>query len=90
MSQQRAVQLTADLTQRRADLIRIFGEKKYAEYTAVARPMIEKAMRVAADSNPLNAAILVCRKIKEDNLGEDVSTAQQFVLAAAADMAEER
>lgn len=90
MSLLRAAKLTADLAQRRADLIRLFGEPKYLEHVRAAKDRINEAMAVREDTNVFSAAIAVCNAMKEANPGRDVSTAQQFVLAAAADIAENR
>lgn len=88
MSLARAVTLSADLMQRRADLIRLFGEARYQERTELAKERIKEVMAQQHAPNPLSAAVAYCRHLAAKHPGEDVSTTQQFVLCAAADLAE--
>ncbi|BBN90532.1 hypothetical protein [Azospira sp. I09] len=88
MSLERAVTLSADLVQRRADLIRLFGEARYQERTSLAKERIKEVMALQKGDNPISAAITYCKHLAVQHPGEDVSTTQQFVLAAAADLAE--
>lgn len=88
MSPDRAVTLSADLLQRRADLIRLFGDARYQERTALAKDRIREVMTLQKTDNPISAAIAYCKHLAAQHPGEDVSTTQQFVLAAAADLAE--
>ena len=87
MSLERAVTLSADLVQRRADLIRLFGEARYQERTSLAKDRIREVMSLQKSDNPISA-ITYCKHLAAQHPGEDVSTTQQFVLAAAADLAE--
>lgn len=88
MSLESAITLSADLLQRRADLIRLFGEARYQERTALAKERIREVMSLQKRDNPICAAIAYCKHLAAQHPGEDVSTTQQFVLAAAADLAE--
>ncbi len=88
MSLERAVTLTADLVQRRTDLIRLFGEARYQERTELAKERIKEVMAQQHAPNPLSAAVAYCRYLAAKHPGEDISTTQQFVLCAAADLAE--
>lgn len=88
MSLASAVTLSADLLQRRSDLIRLFGEARYQERTALAKDRIREVMDLQKSDNPISAAIAYCKHLAAQHPGEDVSTTQQFVLAAAADLAE--
>lgn len=88
MSVARAVTLAADLQQRRTDLIRLFGEDRYQERTSLAKDRIREMMLASSDDNPVSAAIAFCKHLAAQHPGEDVSTTQQFVLCAAADLAE--
>ncbi len=90
MSLERAMTLSVDLVQRRADLIRLFGETRYQERTALAKERIKEVMAQQNASNPLSAAVVYCRLLAAKHPGEDVSTTQQFVLCAAADLAEDK
>lgn len=86
----RAIELTFQLAERRDQLIRLFGEDCYQERTGVARERIREVMLEQKTDNAIMAAISYCNFLTDLHPGEDVSTAQQFVLCAAADMAEER
>ena len=88
MSVDRAFSLAADLIQRRNDLIRLFGEDRYHERTGLAKERIREVMAHQNAANPLSAAIAYCRHLAAKHPGEDVTTTQQFVLCAAADLAE--
>ncbi len=83
----RAAILTAQLEERRDQVLRLFGESKYLEQTGLAKERIRECMAAQGTDNPLNAAISYCNSLAAHNPGKDVSTAQQFVLCAAADMA---
>lgn len=78
------------LGQRRKDLIRLFGEEAYLEHTRHAKERISEAMDAHHDLNAISAALTVCRALRVSHPGQDVSTAEQFLLAAAADMVEGR
>lgn len=86
----RAAALTTQLCERRTDLIRLFGEATYQERTALAKARIREVMTLRHDDNALSAAIAFCKDLAARHPGADVSTAQQFVLCAAADLAEGR
>ncbi len=88
MSIDRAVSLSADLIQRRNDVLRLFGEKTYLERTTLAKDRIREVMAFRNDDNPVSAAIAYCKHLASQHPGEDVTTTQQFVLCAAADLAE--
>lgn len=88
MSLTQAITLSADLIQRRQDLLRLFGEARYQERTALAKERIREVMALQKGGNPISAAIAYCKHLAAQHPGEDVSTTQQFVLAAAADLAE--
>ncbi|TXT28224.1 MAG: hypothetical protein FD131_3357 [Rhodocyclaceae bacterium] len=88
MSLTQAITLSADLIQRRQDLLRLFGEARYQERTALAKERIREVMALQKEGNPISAAIAYCKHLAAQHPGEDVSTTQQFVLAAAADLAE--
>lgn len=78
------------LGQRRKDLIRLFGDDAYLEHTRHAKAQIGEAMDAHRDLNPISAALTVCRALRVAHPGQDVSTAEQFLLAAAADLVEGR
>lgn len=88
MSLEGAVTLSADLVQRRTDLIRLFGDERYQERTALAKERIKEVMAHQNAPSPLSAAVAYCRHLAPKHPGEDVSTTHQFVLCAAADLAE--
>lgn len=90
MSLIRAATLTADLVERRAQVLRLFGEATYLERTAQAKERIKEVMALRKDDNVISAAIAFCKDMAANHPGEDVSTAQQFVLCAAADLVEGR
>ena len=86
----RAATLTAELAERRAQLLRLFGEAIYLERTTMAKERIRETMQILKIDNAISAAITYCKSMAAQHPGEDVSTIQQFVLCAAADMAEGR
>jgi hypothetical protein len=88
MSLERALTLSADLVERRADLIRLFGDARYLERTTLAKERIREVMALQKGDNPISAAIAYCKHLAAQHPSEDVSTTQQFVLCAAADLAE--
>lgn len=88
MNVARAISLSSDLLKRRNDLIRLFGEPRYQERTSLAKDRIREVMAARNEDNPISAAIAYCKHLAALHPGEDVSTTQQFVLAAAADLAE--
>ena len=53
----RAARLTNELTERRADLIRLFGEAAYLERATLAKERIREVMVLNHDDNALSAAI---------------------------------
>lgn len=63
MGLERAVTLSADLMQRRADLIRLFGDERYRERTALAKERIKEVMAQQNAPNPLSAAVAYCRHL---------------------------
>lgn len=75
--------LAARLSERRNDLKRLFGEARYQE-------RVKEAMASLQTDNPLQAAIRHCRQLAIAHPGEDVTTAQQFILCAACDLTEGR
>lgn len=83
-----AAELTSSLLQRRVDLIRLFGEARYLERVTLAKARIAEVMAMRNDDNPISAAIAYCKHLASLHPGEDVSTTQQFVLCAAAELAE--
>lgn len=54
----------------------------------MAKERIKEVMAQQNAPNPLSAAVAYCRHLAAKHPGEDVSTTQQFVLCAAADLAE--
>lgn len=86
----RAAQLSAQLAERRVQLLRLFGEARYLERTTLAKERIREAMAELKTDNPINAAIAYCKSLAAQHPGEDVTTTNQFVLCAAADMADGR
>ena len=86
----RAATLTKQLCDRRVELVRLFGEATYEERTTLAKARIREVMALRHDDNALSAAIAFCKDLAARHPGADVSTAQQFVLCAAADLAEGR
>jgi len=86
----RAAELTAQLAERRAQLLRIFGEERYLKQTTLAKERIREVMAIQKSDNVISAAISYSKSMAAQHPGKDVSTLQQFVLCAAADMAEGR
>ena len=86
----RAARLTNELTERRADLIRLFGETAYLERATLAKERRREVMVLNHDDNALSAAIAFCKELASRHPGADVSTTQQVVLCAAADLVEGR
>lgn len=86
----RAARLTYELNERRDDLIRLFGETAYLERAMLAKERIREVMQLNHDENALSAAIAFCKALAERHPGTDVSTTQQVVLCAAADLVEGR
>lgn len=82
--------LVARLAERRNDLKRLFGEARYQERVAIAKERVKEAMASLQTDNPLQAAIRYCRQLAIAHPGEDVTTAQQFILCAACDLTEGR
>lgn len=79
MNIERAVTLSADLMQRRTDLLRLFGAR-YQERTALAKERIKEVMAQQHTPNPLSAALInTAGTSPPKHPGEDVSTTQQFV-----------
>lgn len=88
MDLNRSISLTTNLIQRRHDLQRLFGAAAYSERVTLAKERIREVMATRHDDNPIAAAIAFCTFLAQHHPGKDVTTSQQFVLCAAADLAE--
>lgn len=80
--------LACQLVERRRELQLVFGESAYRDRMSLATQRVREAMAALKIDNPLQAALAYAKTLAARNPGEDVSTAQQFVLCAAADIAE--